>query len=40
MKSFIIACAAAIVIAIVGGLVLDGMQKPVDQAYTTPYARV
>jgi hypothetical protein len=40
MKSFIIACAAAIIIAIVGGLVLDSVQEPVDQAFTTPYARV
>jgi hypothetical protein len=40
MKSFIIACAAAVVIAVVGGIVLDSMQEPVDQAFTTPYVRV
>ena len=40
MKSFIIACAAAIVIAIIGWAVLDNVQKPVDQAYTTQYVRV
>ena len=40
MKSFIIACAAAIVIAIIGWSVLNSVQEPVDQAFTTPYVRV
>jgi hypothetical protein len=40
MKPFIIACAAAIVIAVIGMFVLDSVQKPVDQAFTTPYVRV
>ena len=40
MKSFIIACVAAIVIAVIGVFVLDSVQKPVDQAFTTPYVRV
>ena len=40
MKTFIIACAAAIVIAVIGMFVLDSMQQPVDQAFTTQYVRV
>jgi len=36
MKTFIIACAAAIVIAIVGGVVLNGIQEPVDKAFSSP----
>ena len=40
MKSFIIACAAAIVIAVIGMYVLDSVQKPVNQAFTTQYVRV
>ena len=40
MKTFIVACAAAIVIAIIGWGVLNSVQKPVDQAFTTPYVRV
>ena len=40
MKSFIIACVAAIVIAVIGMYVLDSMQEPVAQAFATQYARV
>ena len=40
MKSFIIACAAAIVIAIIGWSALNSVQEPVSQAFSTPYARV
>lgn len=40
MKSFIIACAAAIIIAIIGVFVLNSVQQPVSQAFATPYARV
>jgi hypothetical protein len=40
MKTFIIACAAAIVIAVIGVFVLDRVQKPVDQAFKTPYVRL
>ena len=36
MKTFLIACAAAIVIAIIGGVVLNGMQEPVDKAFSSP----
>jgi hypothetical protein len=34
----IIACAAAIVIAIIGGVVLSGLQEPVDEAFASPTA--
>ena len=40
MQSFLIACAAAIIIAIIGGVVLDGMQEPASKAYTTQYVRL
>jgi hypothetical protein len=40
MKTFIIACAAAIVIAIIGWSVLNSMQKPVSEAFSTSYVRV
>ena len=36
MKAFIIACVAAIVIAVIGGVVLNSVQEPVDKAFTTP----
>jgi hypothetical protein len=40
MKAFIIACVAAIVIAIIGGLALDRIQQPVDKAFTTSGVRL
>jgi len=36
MKTFIIACAAAIVIAIVGAVVLSKYQEPVSEAFSSP----
>jgi ABC-type uncharacterized transport system permease subunit len=35
MKSFIIACVAALVIAICGALVLNAIQEPSSEAYTS-----
>jgi len=40
MKTIVIACAAAIVIAVIGGVVLDSMNLSTEQAYTTQYVRV
>ena len=40
MKTFLIACVAAIVIAVIGGVVLNGMQQPADKAYTTEAVRL
>ncbi len=34
MKTFLLACVAAIVIAVIGGFVLNGVQKPADKGYT------
>ena len=36
MRTFIIACVAAVVIAIVGGVVLSKYQEPVDEAFVSP----
>ncbi len=40
MKTFIIACAAAIIIAVIGGLVLSSIQEPVDKAFATSAVRL
>jgi hypothetical protein len=40
MRSFIVACVAAIVIAVIGAVVLDIYQKPADVAYSTTGARI
>lgn len=40
MKSFIIACATAIVIAVIAGAVLNSIQKPADQAFSTGGVRL
>jgi hypothetical protein len=40
MKTIIIACAAAIIIAIIGGVVLNGMQEPVDKVFTSTAVRL
>jgi hypothetical protein len=40
MKAFRAACVVAVIIAVVGGFVLNSVQEPADQAFTTPYARV
>jgi hypothetical protein len=40
MKSFIIACVAAVVIAIIGGFALNSIQEPVDRAFSTSAVRL
>jgi Flp pilus assembly pilin Flp len=40
MKTFLIACLAAGVIAIGSVAVLNGIQKPVDSAFTTTGVRI
>ncbi len=40
MKAFIIACISAVVVAIIGGLVLNNIQEPVDKAYSTSAVRL
>ena len=34
MKTFLVACVVAIVIAAIGGVVLNNMQQPADKAFT------
>jgi len=40
MKTFIIACVAAIIIAVIGGVVLNSVQEPVDKAFATSAVRL
>ncbi len=40
MKTFLIACVAAVVIAVIGGLVLNSVQEPVDKAFSTTAVRL
>ena len=40
MRSFVIACVAAIVIAVIGGLALSSIQEPVDKAFATSNVRL
>ena len=36
MKAFLVACIAALVIAVVGGVVLNGVQEQADKAFSSP----
>jgi len=40
MKAFFAACLATIVLAVIGLVVLNHVQEPVDEAFTTSYARL
>lgn len=40
MRSFIIACVSAVVIAAIGALFLSSLQEPVSVAFTTQSARI
>ena len=40
MKSFVLACIAAVAIAAVAGFALNIVQKPADQAYSTTGVRL
>jgi hypothetical protein len=40
MRSFIIACIAAVVIAAIGAIFLNSVQEPADVAFTTESARI
>jgi hypothetical protein len=40
MKTFILACVTAVVIAVIGGVVLNSIQEPVDKAFTTSGVRL
>ena len=36
MRTFVIACVAAVVIAVIGALALNSIQEPVDEAFSSP----
>jgi hypothetical protein len=40
MRAFAAACAAALVIAICGAVVLNSVNKPVDRAFSTSAVRI
>jgi len=40
MKAFLLACAAAIVIAVAGFIALDRVQEPVQEAFATTGVRL
>lgn len=40
MRSFIIACVAAVVIAVVGAIALNEAQEPVSAAFATDSTRI
>ena len=40
MKSFIVACCAALVLAVIGGFALNKVQEPVDEAFSTTAVRL
>jgi hypothetical protein len=40
MKTFIMACVAAIIIAVIGGVVLNSIQESTDKAFTTSSVRL
>jgi len=35
MKTFVMACIAAVVLAVIGVVVLNSVQEPVDKAFTS-----
>lgn len=40
MKAFLLACVAAVIIAIIGVVLLNSIQEPVDQAFATSAVRL
>ncbi len=40
MKSFLLACVAAIAVAVIGGVVLNSIQEPVAEAFSTTGVRL
>jgi len=40
MKTFVVACVAAIVVAVIGAVGLNSIQEPVDKAFTTSAVRL
>jgi len=40
MKTFLVACVTAIIIAVIGGVVLNSVQETAEQAYSTTSVRL
>jgi hypothetical protein len=40
MKAFVIACLAAVIIAVIGGVAVNSLQEPADQAFSTSAVRL
>jgi len=40
MKAFLLSCVAAIIVAVIGAAVLNSVQKPVAQAFSTTAVRL
>jgi hypothetical protein len=40
MKTFIATCITAVVIAVIGGVILNSLQAPVDKAFSTDSVRL
>jgi hypothetical protein len=40
MKTFIMACVVAVIIAVIGGVALNSIQEPVDKAFSTSAVRL
>jgi hypothetical protein len=40
MKAFVLACIAAIVVAIIAKIALDSVQEPADQAFSSSAVRL
>ena len=40
MKAFLLACVAAVILAIIGVVVLNSIQEPADQAFPTSAVRL
>jgi hypothetical protein len=40
MNAFLLACVAAVIIAIIGAVVLNSIQEPADQAFATSAVRL
>jgi len=40
MKAFLLSCVAAVILAVIGGVVLNSIQEPADQAFTTSAVRL
>jgi len=40
MRAFVAACAAALIIAVCGAVVLNAVNKPVESAYSTAGVRI